>query len=149
MTEKSQVDHLMDDLRTVDDFFRGHDYHRWGDDVDSRREILQKGFDVLSGAEFSPGNVPSVDSPNLVYRDILSYGESPNPPGDGKRFFVDVRLMEHTDHFGYAYHIGVRPFPPETPSSVEFIERSFVMPIGVYREDKPLQKMLDGLEKAL
>ena len=54
MTGKSQMDNLMDDLRTVDDFFREHNYHGWGGDVDSHKEVLQKGFDALSNARFSP-----------------------------------------------------------------------------------------------
>jgi hypothetical protein len=142
MSEKSQVDHLMDDLRLVDGFFRQHDYHRWRDDLDSCRESLQKGFDALDNAELT-------DGPNLVYRDVLSYGQSPTPPGDGKRFFVDVALGKGIDQFDYAYHISVRPFPPTEASSVEIVERQFVMPVGVYRRDKPLQRMFEDLENAL
>ncbi len=138
----SQIEELLTDLGMIDTFFQNHGYHAWRG-IDSERERLQPelqaGWNVLEGLR---GRL----SASLEYHDILSYGEKSEPEQGGKRFFVDVSLWGMQNCFSYQYQIRVRPFPCNSGSEIEVVERYFSMPMES-RAENPVGKMLTALEK--
>ncbi|MEA2037836.1 MAG: hypothetical protein U9O94_10100 [Nanoarchaeota archaeon] len=144
MVPISQIEYLMDDLKTIDDFFIGHGYHRLGKSVKSRGNGLQIGFDVLKRCLFAP------EFPALLYNPTLTYGEEALPDHGSQQFFVSVEIWNLINRYDYSYSITIRLFPDKVdqPSDVERLDRYFRIP-PEHRREQPLQKMLKELEKLL
>lgn len=138
----SQIELLLTDLGTIDTFFQRHGYHAWTG-MESEREklelALQAGWNALE-------RLRGPLSPLLDYNSILSYGEKPGPEQGGKRFFVDVSVWGMANCFSYQYQIRVRPFPGNSGSEIEVVERYFSIPMES-RAENPLGKMLAVLEE--
>lgn len=66
----------------------------------------------------------------------------------GKRFFVDVSLWGMENCFSYQYQMRVRPFPCNSGSEIDVVERYFSMPMES-RAENPLGKMLAVLGERL